>query len=229
MAEKKQMAPDYIFESGWEVCNKVGGIYTVLSTRANTLQTLFPDKIIFIGPDLWKESNNPDFIENNTLLKGWKKFAREKENLSVRVGRWNIPGKPIVILIDFQSYYEIKNSLYFEMWKDFGVDSIAAYGDYDESCVFAYAVGKVIESFYRFYKLENIRVIALFNEWMLGMGALYLRSKVPAISTIFTTHATSVGRAIAGNDKPLYDQMPNYNGDQMATELHVEGKHLIAI
>ena len=84
------------------------------------------------------------------------------------------------------------------MWESFRVDSIHAYGDYDESCIFAYAVGKVIESFYHFYKLENKKVAALFNEWMLGMGALYIKKQLPAVATLFTTHATSIGRSIAG-------------------------------
>ena len=225
MAEKEQITPDYIFESSWEVCNKIGGIYTVLSTRAKTLQKLFPDKIVFIGPDLWKESDNPEFIENKNLLKGWKRQAVEKENLEVRVGRWNIPGKPIVILVDFQSYYEIKNTFYFEMWDKFGVDSIAAYGDYDESCMFAYATGLVIESLYNYLQLSGKNVIAHLNEWMLGMTALYLQNKVSAIATVFTTHATSIGRSICGNNRPLYDQLTIYNGDQMARELNIEAKH----
>ena len=226
MTETMQIKPDYIFESSWEVCNKVGGIYTVLSTRAKTLQTLFPDRIIFIGPDLWIESDNEDFIESEiTLLEEWKKHAVEKENLNIRMGRWNIPGNPIVILIDFQSYYKIKDAFYYEMWDKFDVDSLSAYGDYDESCMFAYATGLVIESLYRYLHLFDKKVIAHFNEWMLGMGALYLKSRVPDIATIFTTHATSVGRSICGNDKPLYDYSINYDGDQMARELNMEAKH----
>ena len=225
MIGTKEVTPDYIFESSWEVCNKVGGIYTVLSTRAKTLQTLFPDKIIFIGPDLWKESDNPDFLENKNLLKGWKKQACEKEKLNVRVGRWNIPGKPIVVLVDFQSYYDIKNNFYFEMWDKFKVDSITAYGDYDESCMFAYSTGLVVESLYNYLNLKDKNVIAHLNEWMLGMAALYLQDRVPAIATIFTTHATSIGRSICGNNKPLYDQLTNYNGELVARELNMEAKH----
>jgi len=225
MAATRQITPDYIFESGWEVCNKVGGIYTVLSTRAKTLQTLFPDTIVFIGPNLHQESTNLDFIESKTLLKGWKKQACENEHLPVRVGRWNIPGKPIVILVDFHPFYAVKNTFYFEMWEKYRVDSIAAYGDYDESCMFAYSVGLVIESLYTYLHLSEKNVIAHFNEWMLGMAALYLQDRVPGIATVFTTHATSIGRSICGNDKPLYDQLSNYNGDQMARELNMEAKH----
>ena len=47
------------------------------------------------------------------------------------------------------------------------------------------------------------------------------------IGTVFTTHATSIGRSIAGNNKPLYDYLWAYNGDQMANELNVESKHSI--
>ena len=225
MTETMQITPDYIFECSWEVCNKVGGIYTVLSTRAKTLQTLFPDRIIFIGPDLWKESDNVDFIESKTLLKGWKKHAEGKENLNVRIGRWNIPGEPIVVLVDFQPYCKIKDALYLEMWEKFEVDSLSAYGDYDEACVFAYSAGLVIESLYHYLHLSGKNVIAHVHEWMLGMTALYLQDKIPNIATIFTTHATSIGRSICGNNKPLYSQLENYNGDQMARELSMEAKH----
>lgn len=217
--------PDYLFESSWEVCNKVGGIYTVLSTKAYTLQQTFQDNVIFIGPDIWKDKKTPDFKETD-LFADWKQYA-EKENLRVKVGRWNVPGEPPVILVDYAPFFTEKNTLFFSMWNDFKVDSIHAYGDYDESCIFAYAVGKVIESFYRFYHLEEKKVVALFNEWMLGMGLLYLQKKVPAIATLFTTHATSIGRSIAGNNKALYAYMDGYHGDQMAQELNMEAKHSV--
>lgn len=217
--------PEYLFESSWEVCNKVGGIYTVLSTKARTLQQSFKDKLIFIGPDVWANTNAPDFIEDDTLFTGWKTYTETTEKLKVKVGRWNVPGTPPVILVDFKPFFKEKDSLFYSMWENFRVDSIHAYGDYDESCIFAYAVGRVIESFYHFYKLENKKVAALFNEWMLGMGALYIQKQIPAIATLFTTHATSIGRSIAGNNKALYAYMDGYNGDQMAQELNMEAKH----
>lgn len=217
--------PEYLFESSWEVCNKVGGIYTVLSTKAHTLQQFFKDKVVFIGPDVWGNIPAPDFIEDDTLFADWKEYAKKSDNLKMKVGRWNVPGNPPVILVDFKPFFKERDAFFFSMWENFQVDSIHAYGDYDESCIFAYAVGKVIESFYHFYKLENKKVTALFNEWMLGMGALYIKRQIPEIATLFTTHATSIGRSIAGNDKALYAYMDGYNGDQMAKELNMEAKH----
>lgn len=223
--DTKTTTPEYLFESSWEVCNKVGGIYTVLSTKAHTLQQMFNDKVIFIGPDVWGPANAPDFIEDDTLFADWKKHARTTDKLKMKVGRWNVPGTPPVVLVDFKPFFSERDAFFYSMWENFRVDSMHAYGDYDESCIFAYAVGKVIESFYNFYNLSDKKVTALFNEWMLGMGVLYIQKQLPAIATLFTTHATSIGRSIAGNNKALYAYMDGYNGDQMAKELNMEAKH----
>lgn len=223
--DTKTTTPEYLFESSWEVCNKVGGIYTVLSTKAHTLQQMFNDKVIFIGPDVWGKTNAPDFIEDDTLFADWRQHAKTIDKLKMKVGRWNVPGTPPVILVDFKPFFSERDAFFYSMWENFRVDSMHAYGDYDESCIFAYAVGKVIESFYNFYHLSDKKVTALFNEWMLGMGALYIQKQIPAIATLFTTHATSIGRSIAGNNKALYAYMDGYNGDQMAKELNMEAKH----
>lgn len=219
--------PEFLFESSWEVCNKVGGIYTVLSTKAHTLQQIFNDKVIFIGPDVWGDAAILDFEEDSELFSDWKRHAETTDNLKIKVGRWKVPGLPPVILVDFKPFFAERDAFFYSMWEQFHVDSIHAYGDYDESCIFAYAVGKVIESFYHFYKLEDKKVAALFNEWMLGMGALYVKKQLPAVATLFTTHATSIGRSIAGNNKALYAYMNGYNGDQMAAELNMEAKHSV--
>ena len=228
---KKQLVPDYIFESSWEVCNKVGGIYTVLSTRAKTLQEVFQDKIIFIGPDFWKESESPYFKEDRSLFADWQRVAKD-QGLKVRAGRWTVPGEPIAILVDFNPFFEQKNDIYGWLWQNYGVDSLHAYGDYDEASMFSYAAALVVESIYKWNVEsgmwnEKTKVVYHANEWMCGLGALYINNKLPRIGTVFTTHATSIGRSIAGNMKPLYDYLFAYNGDQMAGELNMQSKHSI--
>lgn len=219
------LSPDYIFESSWEVCNKVGGIYTVLSTRAKTLQGYLKDKVIFLGPD-FPEHDNTYFIEDKEMFSDWKAQAL-KESLNVRVGRWNVPGEPISILIRFDQYFDEKNHIYTWLWENYQVDSLHAYGDYDEASMFSYAAAKVVESFYNYYLDASKKVIYHGNEWMLGLGLLYINKKLPQIATMFTTHATSIGRSIAGNNKPLYDYLFAYNGDQMSWELNMQSKHSI--
>lgn len=222
------MTPDFIFESSWEVCNKVGGIYTVLSTRAKTLQDAMPDNVVFIGPDFWAGKENPLFLEDKKMWSAWVKKAKT-EGVSVRVGRWNIPGQPCVVLVDFNPYFALRETIYGEAWTDFNVDSLHGYGDYDEASMFSYAAGRVVESYYNHFlsKKKGANIIYQAHEWMTGLGALYVRKHVPAIATIFTTHATSIGRSICGNHKPLYQYLPDYNGNQMAQELNMESKHSI--
>lgn len=231
--------PDLLFEVSWEVCNKIGGIYTVLSTKAKTLQNLYGDKTIFIGPDVWTAENpSPWFTECNvTGLTAWAKDAALPEGVSVRVGRWDIPGRPIAVLVKFDGMYAVKDEFYGEMWQRFGVDSLHAYGDYDEGCAFGHAAGIVIESIIasgfgakltptgRISKKHRSNIVAHFDEWTTGMGLLYVKWKLPQVATVFTTHATSIGRSICGNNKPLYDYLKGYNGDQMARELNMEAKH----
>ncbi len=217
---------DLLFETSWEVCNKVGGIYAVLSTKAKTLHQQYRDNLIFIGPDLWSDANpSPSFIECRTPLASWLRQAKLPEGMRVRVGRWDVPGKPIALLVTYEALYPFKNALYSDMWQRYRVDSLHAYGDYDESCMFAYAAALVIESIVKWKNDPDIKVVAHFDEWTTGMGLLYIKSHLPQVATVFTTHATSIGRSICGNGKPLYDYMPCYFGDQMAGELNMQSKH----
>ncbi|MCA1746023.1 MAG: glycogen/starch synthase, partial [Bacteroidales bacterium] len=147
------------------------------------------------------------------------------EGVRVKVGRWNVHGQPLVILVDFSPFVAKKNEILSYLWENFRVDSISGHWDYVESALFGYAAGVVIESFYRFYLTPADKVIAHFNEWMTGSGALYLKDKLPQVGTIFTTHATTIGRSLAGNGFPVYDEMAGYDGDLKAQELGVMAKH----
>ena len=158
MMEKPVASPlfDRLFETSWEVCNKIGGIYTVLSTKAKTLQNIYKDKTIFIGPDVWSAENpSPWFSECRVAgISGWASKAKLPEGVS-------------------------KNEFYGKMWDLYGVDSLHAYGDYDEGCAFAHAAGIVIESIVNTLGTPQNRTIAHFDEWTTGMGLLYVKWKLP--------------------------------------------------
>lgn len=225
--KQEKLTIDVLFEVSWEVCNKVGGIYTVLSTHAKTLQENVKENLIFLGPDLNNEDTKKLFKEDKKIFSDWKQSIENNPLLNIKIGHWLIPGNPIAILINFEPYYALKNEIYASMWENFKVDSLNAYGDYDEAQLFSYASAKVVESFYNFYKLNNKNVIYQAHEWMTGMGLLYIKKQLPLVGTVFTTHATTVGRSIASNNKPLYDYLPGYFGDQMGKELNVFAKHSI--
>ncbi len=217
------MKVDFIFETSWEVCNKVGGIHTVISTKALSIVNELGDNFILIGPDVWREDViNPEFIPDDTLFIDWKSRAAS-EGLKVKTGRWNIAGKPIVILLDFTPYFGQQNEIFAGFWETYKLDSITGQWDYVEPALFGYAAGKLIESFTTFYH-EHHNIIAQFHEWMTGTGILYLKKYAPWIATSFTTHATALGRCIAGNNRPLYGKMEEYIPAQVAREFNVVAK-----
>lgn len=219
----------YIFETSWEVCNRVGGIYAVLSTRAASMQRLAKDKVLFFGPDLqtiYGAAPSPYFREDETLFPAWRKQLKA-DGLKVRIGRWLVPGEPIAVLVDFSELFQVKDGIYAHVFETANVRSHAAYGDYDESSLFGWYVGMCMEHFLQHGKQVkgNEKVCAHFNEWQTAFGLFYMKEHCPQVGTLFTTHATGIGRSIAGNNKPLYDYFTGYNGDQMAEELNMVSKH----
>lgn len=212
-------------ETSWEVCNKVGGIYTVLSTKAAELQKAFGDRLLFIGPDIWNDENKaPDFTERKTML-GNASSIEFPYGIKIRCGRWKVPGSPQAVLVDYKGIFPCLNEIYGRMWRLYGVDSLHSYGDYDESCAFAVASAIVIKTLAAHLDIDQSSIVAHFDEWTTGMGLLCLKADMPQAATIFTTHATTVGRSICSNGKPLYEYFNAYDGDQMARELNVESKH----
>ena len=217
-----------LLETSWEVCNKMGGIYTVLASRAATMTRRHPQDIIFVGPLLAAEGDTLplDFIPTAVPeLAAWQREASSELGLRLVVGRWAVAGEPAVVLVDFKPLWQEQGELYFEAWKEYGIEGDKGYGDYDESCLFAVAAARVMQSILGYYQPEQ--QIALFNEWQTGLGLLWLHLHAPEVKTIFITHATTVGRSIAGNYKELYTYMDAYQGDQMARELGVEAKHTL--
>lgn len=225
MSGKKTVMPDYLFEASWEVCNKVGGIHTVLATKALNLSKELNGNHIHIGPDVWVDkSQNHEFTEDPILYRTWR-IAAAEEGLRVRVGHWNVPGKPVAVLVDFSTFMSRKNEIFTSFWEKFGLDSISGGWDFIESALFGYAAGKVIESFVRFNLQPHHKVVAQFHEWMTGAGVLYLKSVNAHVATVFTTHATVVGRCLSCNYVPLYEMLNNCNADEKARYYNVMAKH----
>jgi len=223
--EQRVVDPDYLFETSWEVCNKIGGIYTVISTKALTLVNELKDNYILIGPDVWKETHdNPLFQEDKFLYKSWRQHA-EDEGLRLKIGRWKISGQPIAVLVDFTNFFKDKDAILAKFWESYKLDSLPGGWDYLEPALFGYAAGKIIESFYNFNLSHQDKIVAQFHEWMTGTGILYLKENVPQVGTVFTTHATVIGRCIAGNRLPLYNNLSSYDGNEIAQRFGVVSKY----
>ena len=224
MNNDKLKKPAYLFEVSWEVCNKVGGIHTVVSTKALNMVKEYGDSHILVGPDVWRYTvQNPEFIDDSKLFRSWRQKANQ-EGLRIKVGRWNVMGKPIVVLVDFSTFITQKDEIFASFWEKYKLDSLSGQWDYIEPALFGYASGKVIESFVRFYTSLGQQVVAQFHEWMTGTGLLYLKSALPQVGCVFTTHATVLGRCVAGNNLPLYSEMKNYVPEELTRRFNVIAK-----
>ncbi|MBQ3233660.1 MAG: alpha-glucan family phosphorylase [Alistipes sp.] len=216
--------PDFLFEVSWEVCNKVGGIHTVIASKAPIVVGAMGDNYITIGPDFSQDSVNPEFSEDNSLMAAWRE-SLYNQGVRVRIGRWNIEGRPIAILIDFKSFFSQKDTILSKLWEDYNVDSLSGQWDYVEPVLFGYAAGVVIASYAETMCTPSQKVVAHFHEWMASAGSLYLHKYAPYVATLFTTHATVMGRCIAGNRLPLYNDLLKFNADELARQFNVMAKH----
>ncbi len=216
-----------LFETSWEVCNKVGGIHTVISTKAKTMVERFGDDYVTIGPWLLSDTERELPFEDDPAFARFAESCREM-GIPVRVGRWTIPGRPLTILVEFSRLYEEKDDILSELWEDYGVDSISGTWDYVEPVLFGYAVGRVVERWWEeFLAPEHRRAVLHSHEWMTGSSLLYLKRVIPAIGTVFTTHATMLGRALSAMGHSPEDGLGEQTPTQLAETHGVQAKHSI--
>ena len=222
---KQKLAPDYLFEVSWEICNKTDGIHGFISSRSPSLTNEFRDRYMVIGPDVWKETHdNPEFIEDPNLFVAWKEYAA-KSNLHIRIGRWQVEGEPIAILVDFTTLFGKKDSIFAEFWEKFGLNSLSGQWDYTEPAMFGYAAGQVIESFYDFHLSAHDRFVAHFHDWMSGSGVLYLKDKVAQAATVFTAHNTILGLTMSQRGESLSARNQEFAAGNRIEDLNIVSKN----
>jgi phosphorylase/glycogen(starch) synthase len=214
-----------LFEVSWEVCNKVGGIHTVVSTKAKTLVQRYGDDYVAIGPWLLGNPRSEQSFEESAGFEGFAESCRAI-GVPVRVGRWRIPGSPRVVLVEFSGLFERKDAILAGLWERHEVDSITGGWDYVEPVMFGFAAGLVLERWWHeFVAPQRAGAVAQFHEWMTGAGLLHVAGRVPAVATVFTTHATVLGRAMAGRGIPPASALEGRSPESMAELLQVRSKH----
>lgn len=210
-----------LFEVSWEVCNKVGGIYEVLSSKALQAVDTFGDDYYLLGPNL---KHNAGFVETDEPCWDALRYPLKGRKLNCRFGRWDIPGRPKVILVDFAGRHNSSQLLY-QLWERFGVDSLSGGWDYVEPVLFSYACGEVIAAACRVPAVVGrSKVVAQFHEWMCGAGLLAVKQLAPETGTVFTTHATMLGRAMAGAGVDIYSKMAAISPVQEAAAYNITAK-----
>jgi len=212
-----------IFEICWEACNKIGGIYTVIASKAVKMKELFQDNYFIIGPYFmdkakgeFQETVPPAEVKSVLIDLG-------REGINCHWGKWLIRGEPTTLLIDFHDYFSRLNDIKGQLWEKFKIDSLNSSFDFDEPVLWAWCVGEVIDRLKDVFK--NKQIIAHSHEWLSGSALLYLKEKEPQIKKVFTTHATVLGRSLAAVNYPLYEAIETIDVNKKAYELNVAAKH----
>ncbi len=225
MMTKQHLTPDYIFEVSWEVCNKTDTLHDLVSSKASALASKYNENYLCIGPDVWKETHkHPEFAEDTNLFAAWREHAA-KHHIHVRIGRWQIIGEPIAILVDFTPLFGQKDKIFTDYWLKYGLNSLGGQWDYTEPAMFGYAAGLAIESFYDFYLSAHDRFIAQFHEWKTGAGVLFLQDKVPQAGTIFINRGTLLGKTMAKSGQSISEEPDRIDIESKARELDIVSKH----
>ena len=193
---------EVLFEVSFEACNKVGGIYAVLESKAKRMVELYKDNYFLVGP-YYPEKAVTDYLKQNPPKFCEKIFNELKEQgIYCHFGKWLIQGKPNVILIEFNEFLKNVNQIKYDLWRDYKIDSLGTGFDFDEPVAWSTACGLVIEKLIPYFKEK--RITGQFHEWLSGAALLHLHKKIP---TVFTTHATTLGRTIAGWGEELYAEV----------------------
>ncbi|OHB21908.1 MAG: hypothetical protein A2939_01405 [Parcubacteria group bacterium RIFCSPLOWO2_01_FULL_48_18] len=215
----------YAFEVSWEVCNKVGGIFTVLESKAAQMASHYPHYYV-VGP-YFDDKTRGQFEEKPPPEDFKRVFAElEKQGIRCHFGTWLIQGEPSAILIDFNGFWPQANRIKGELWKQYKIDSLGAGNDFTEPVLWSYAAGRLIELF---SPVAREKIVVHFHEWLSGAGLLYLKREgtfaTSNIASVFTTHATVLGRTLAGNNIPLYAILETIDPEKEAYNYGVHSKH----
>jgi len=222
---KKGIKPkaDMLFEISWEVCNKVGGIFTVLSSKVRQMQKYYGRNYYLIGP--YFTLANRTVFKEEAVPENYKGVYDElrKEGIICHFGTWLVRGEPKVILVDFKNLWPKVNEIKREMWDSFGLDSLDSPYDFDEPVLWSWAVGILIEKLAKIH--SDKKIVVHVHEWLSGAAVLYIKKNKLNVSTVFTTHATTLGRTLAGHGAELYSVLDKIDPLAEAYKYGVQAKH----
>ncbi len=213
-----------LFEVSWEVGHKVGGIHTVVSTKARNVGERLDGRHVLVGP--WLDDHRdgcPDLEPTPEHAEFVQRCA--DAGLPVCVGRWNVPGRPLTILVRPNALVDEQDDLLARTWEEHRVDSLLGAWEYVEPFLFGFAAGRVVELWWTHVAEEHGRAVVQCHEWMTGTSLLHIHDQCPAMGTVFTTHATVLGRSVAGRGRDPERVLDGTTIEDLAAEFGVRARH----
>ena len=213
----------FLFEIAWEVCNQVGGIYTVIRSKVpSVIDKWGNDNYCLIGPYFAEQAAahfDPATDFSSPIGKAVLKL--QERGFDVHYGQWIISGRPQVVLFNPYSVYDKLGEIKHYLWKEFNISLPGS----DELLDKVAAFGYLVKEFFHYiaeFDLGHPNIIAHFHEWMAGIPIPAIRKDNLNIKVVFTTHATLLGRYLAMNDPKFYDHLAFYNWEVEATKFNVK-------
>lgn len=219
-----------LFEISSEVCNQVGGIYQVLRSKAAYVASRWPNRYWLVGPYVeskasveFEPSRPPRWLERviETLA---------AEGVKVHHGHWLVAGNPRVLLLERTLPWQDVDKLKYELWADHGIESPSGDKLVDDSIVLADNVRRLLGHVSAALKAgdgdgSSRRVVAHFHEWLGGLAIPLVRKAKLPVATVFTTHATLLGRYMASSEEGFYDRLWSIDNAAEAAKYNVKSVH----
>ena len=217
--------PELLFECGWEVCWQLGGIYTVLRTKAPSMMEKWGDRYFLIGP-YNRETAAGEFEEQPSegIIRDALDRLRDM-GIPCHFGRWLVPGKPPVILLDYKARFGRLADDKFLLWNDHHIGTETNDGEVNEVVAFGFTVTEFFRALVAV--APGQKILAHFHEWMGAVAVPRIAHERLPVATVFTTHATLLGRYLAGDQPNFYESLPYFNADAEAARYQILPKHLI--
>lgn len=213
----------FLFEVAWEVCNQVGGIYTVIRSKVpSVIEKWGKEKYCLIGPyfaDQAAAHFDPATDYSTPIGKAVLKL--QERGFDIHYGEWIISGRPNVVLFNPYSVYDMLNEIKHFLWKDYHISMPGGDELLDKVAAFGYQV-KEFFNYICMSEFYNEHIIAHFHEWMAGIPIPGIRKDKLNIKVVFTTHATLLGRYLAMNDPKFYEHLAFYNWEEEAKKFNVK-------
>ncbi len=223
--EKETTIPEntFLFETAWEVCNQVGGIYTVIRSKIpSVIKKWGKENYCLIGPYFEDQAAaHFDPATDFSTPIGKAVLQMQERGFDVHYGNWIVSGRPNVVLFNPYSVFDKLGEIRYNLWENYHISVPENDELLDKVAAFGY---QVLEFFYylNYIGFFETTTIAHFHEWMAGLPIPGIRKNNLGIKTVFTTHATLLGRYLAMNDPQFYDHLPFYNWEAEATKFNVK-------
>lgn len=242
--------PDAVlFEVSSEVCNQVGGIYQVLRSKAALIANRWPNRYWLVGPYVEHKASVEFEPSRPPRWLGRAIDALAAQGVTIHHGRWLIAGNPRVLLIQRDLPWQEIDKLKFELWSEHGIESPGGDRLVDESIAFADGVRRLLAAVCESLSATpsaaanassatdgpdhgaaddepaGRRVVAHFHEWLGGLAIPLVRKAKLPVATVFTTHATILGRYMASSEDGFYDRLWSIDNAAEAAKYNIKGIH----